>query len=104
MQSSSPSYLLMASLDGARAHAQQQGIWKEPLRAGQLGTAKLQELNGLQVVSSAYVGECCYCQLCSQQLHTQLVHLSIKYVLESKFVILFWWGFCRRLSCSVQIT
>ena len=60
LQSSSPSYLLMASLDGARAHAQQQGIWEEPLRAGQLSIAKLQEHNGLQVVSSAYVGECCY--------------------------------------------
>ncbi|KAL0037016.1 hypothetical protein WJX77_009443 [Trebouxia sp. C0004] len=56
LQSSSPSYLLMASLDGARAHAQQQGIWEEPLRAGQFSTAKLQELDGLQVVSSAYVG------------------------------------------------
>ncbi len=47
----------MASLDGARAHAQQQGIWEEPLWAGQLSTAKLQELAGLQVVSSAYVGK-----------------------------------------------
>ncbi|KAA6423748.1 MAG: hypothetical protein FRX49_06319, partial [Trebouxia sp. A1-2] len=56
LQSSSPSYLLMASLDGARAHAQQPGIWEEPLRAGQLSTAKLQELMRLQVVSSYYVG------------------------------------------------
>lgn len=46
----------MASLDGARAHAQQQGIWEEPLRAGQLITNALQELPGLHILSSESVG------------------------------------------------
>ena len=59
LQSSSPSYLLMASLDGARALAQQQGIWEEPLRAAQLIVAQLQELPGLQVMSESIVGERC---------------------------------------------
>ena len=56
VQSSSPSYLLMASMDGARAHAQQEGVWKEPLRAGQAISAALQELPGLEVFSHKHVG------------------------------------------------
>ncbi|KAL3155894.1 hypothetical protein ABBQ32_012894 [Trebouxia sp. C0010 RCD-2024] len=56
LQSSSPSYLLMASLDGARAHAQQQGVWEEPLRAGRAISSALQELPGLEVLSQDHVG------------------------------------------------
>lgn len=56
VQSSSPSYLLMASLDGARAHAQQEGVWEEPLRAGQAISVALQELPGLEVLSQKHVG------------------------------------------------
>ena len=56
LQSSSPSYLLMASLDGARAHAQQEGVWEEPLRAGRAISAALQELPGLDVLSYKHVG------------------------------------------------
>ena len=40
LQSSSPSYLLMASLDAARAQAQQPGAWEGPLQAArQIRTA-----------------------------------------------------------------
>ncbi|KAL3145890.1 hypothetical protein ABBQ38_015259 [Trebouxia sp. C0009 RCD-2024] len=56
LQSSSPSYLLMASLDGARAHAQQQGVWEEPLRAGRAISSALQELPGLDMLSQNHVG------------------------------------------------
>ena len=47
----------MASLDAARAHAQQQGIWEEPIQAGSHIVAELQKLNGLQVLSSDCVGQ-----------------------------------------------
>lgn len=60
LQSSSPSYLLMASLDGATAHAQQQGIWEEPLRAGRALSVALQELPGLEVLSQSHAGEACH--------------------------------------------
>lgn len=56
LQSSSPSYLFMASLDAARAHAQQEGIWEEPFRAGTAISAALQELPGLEVLSHKHVG------------------------------------------------
>jgi hypothetical protein len=36
LQSSSPSYLLMASLDAATAYATQAGVWDEPLAAAQV--------------------------------------------------------------------
>ena len=46
----------MASLDAARALAQQEGIWEEPLRAGTAISAALQELPGLEVLSHKHVG------------------------------------------------
>lgn len=46
----------MASLDAARAHAQQEGIWEEPLRAGTAINAALQELPGLELLSHKHVG------------------------------------------------
>lgn len=58
MQTSSPSYLLMASLDGARAHAQQQGIWEEPLAASHAIREGLLQLPSLQLLSAHQVGMC----------------------------------------------
>ena len=95
----------MASLDGARAHAQQQGIWEEPLRAGQLSTAKLQELDGLQVVSSAYVGECCYCQQVVDAHNSFTLNFhscQLANAFQSTAAIHF--SFLLEFSCSVQNT
>ena len=50
LQSCSPSYLLMASLDGARAYAQQHD-WQQPIQASQLIVRELQQLPGLQLLS-----------------------------------------------------
>ena len=46
----------MASLEAARAHAQQEGVWEEPLRAGSAINAALQQLPGLKVLSQEHVG------------------------------------------------
>lgn len=46
----------MASLEGARAHAQQEGIWEEPLTAGRAISKALQELPGLQILADKHVG------------------------------------------------
>lgn len=47
LQTSSPSYLLMASLDAARAAAQAPGAWDAPLEAARLARAGLRALPGL---------------------------------------------------------
>lgn len=52
VQSSSPSYLLMASLDGARAHAQQAGVWKQPLAASHAIREGLRCLPDLPLLSA----------------------------------------------------
>lgn len=44
LQTSSPSYLLMASLDAARAAAQAPGAWDAPLEAARLTRAGLRAL------------------------------------------------------------
>ncbi|KAK9833408.1 hypothetical protein WJX81_002549 [Elliptochloris bilobata] len=50
LQTSSPSYLLMASLDAARAAAQQPGAWDAPLHAARLARAGLRALPGLTLL------------------------------------------------------
>ena len=49
-QTSSPSYLLMSSLDAARAHAQLPGTFSEPLQAAALANAQLRRLPGLAIL------------------------------------------------------
>lgn len=46
-QTSSPSYLLLASLDAARAAAQRPGAWDAPLEAARQARAGLRALPGL---------------------------------------------------------
>lgn len=50
MQSSSPSYLLMASLDAARAAAVEPGAWDEPLAAAAAARHAAAELPPLRVL------------------------------------------------------
>lgn len=57
LQSSSPSYLLMASLDGARAHAQQEGVWEQPLAASHAIRNALLQLPGLKLLSAEDPGK-----------------------------------------------
>lgn len=78
----------MASLDAARAHAQQEGIWEEPLRAGTAISAALQELPGLEVLSHKHVGmvhatqlELCHCQ-CQWLLHPCAEHPLLLWLLQ----------------------
>eukprot|EP00891_Asterochloris_glomerata_P003714 jgi/Astpho2/3714/fgenesh1_pg.00060_%23_31_t len=53
-RSSSPSYLLMASLDAARAQAQQPGAWEGPLQAArQIRTAMCAHSEHLTILSSS---------------------------------------------------
>jgi arginine/lysine/ornithine decarboxylase len=49
-QTSSPSYLLMSSLDAARAHAQLPGTFSEPLQAAALANARLRDLPGIALL------------------------------------------------------
>ncbi len=50
LQTSSPSYLLMASLDAARHQAVQQSTWAEPARAAQRIRDGLAKLPGISVL------------------------------------------------------
>ena len=64
LQTSSPSYLLMASLDAARAAAQAPGAWDAPLEAARLARAGLRALPGLLLLedcapAGAGLGLCC---------------------------------------------
>lgn len=93
LQSSSPSYLLMASLDGARAHAQQQGVWEEPLRAGRAISSALQELPGLDMLSQNHVGaglpsSCCTTGACLRVLLLMLLLPPPLLLLLLMFVLL----------------
>ncbi len=58
MQSSSPSYLLLASLDAARAHAQLPGTFQEPVQAAELAKKLLSGLSGITLLGQhVRVGE-----------------------------------------------
>ena len=46
----------MASLDGARAHAQQEGIWQQPWAASQAIREGLGHLPGIQLLSAGAAG------------------------------------------------
>ena len=73
MQSSSPSYLLMASLDGARAHAQQAGVWEQPLAAGHAIRKGLRHLPELQLLSAEGPGDLrLFASLSRRRQHTVL--------------------------------
>jgi arginine/lysine/ornithine decarboxylase len=50
LQTSSPSYLLLASLDAARAQAQDPDTFQEPLRAAELARERLRSLNGISLL------------------------------------------------------
>ena len=52
MQTSSPSYLLMASLDAARHQAVQQSTWVEPVQAAERIRDGLAKLPGISVLNS----------------------------------------------------
>lgn len=55
MQSSSPSYILMSSLDAARAQAADPAAFSEPLAAAALARRRLQQLPGVAVLSEEHV-------------------------------------------------
>ena len=50
MQTSSPSYLLMSSLDAARAHAQLPATFLEPIQAAALANTQLRTLPGISLL------------------------------------------------------
>ncbi len=50
LQTSSPSYLLMTSLDAARAHAQLPGTFQEPMEAAALARQRLRQLPGISLL------------------------------------------------------
>lgn len=50
MQSSSPSFLLLASLDAARAHAQLPGTFQEPIQAAAAAKQLLSRLPGMALL------------------------------------------------------
>ncbi|KAL4448024.1 hypothetical protein ABPG75_005243 [Micractinium tetrahymenae] len=58
LQSSSPSYLLMASLDAARAQAAQHAAHKAGLAAAALARRRLAALPGVRLLSAEHVSAC----------------------------------------------
>lgn len=55
LQSSSPSYLLMASLDAARQQAASPGVFSEPLAAAELARRSLQSIPGVRILSQEHL-------------------------------------------------
>jgi arginine decarboxylase len=58
-QTSSPSYLLLASLDAARAEAQRSVTFEEPLAAARAARAALVKMPGVSVLSPDNVSAGC---------------------------------------------
>ena len=56
-QSSSPSYLLLASLDAARAHAQDESMFSTPLAAAQAIRAELRLLEKVTLLDFHVTGD-----------------------------------------------
>jgi arginine/lysine/ornithine decarboxylase len=56
LQTSSPSYLLLASLDAARRHAQEPGVWAAPCAAAAAARAGLAQLPGLRLLQGGGCG------------------------------------------------
>jgi arginine/lysine/ornithine decarboxylase len=56
LQTSSPSYLLLASLDAARRHAAAPGTWDAPLAAAAAARAGLQTIKGLTLLQHGSCG------------------------------------------------
>jgi arginine/lysine/ornithine decarboxylase len=56
LQTSSPSYLLLASLDAARRHAAAPGTWDTPLAAAAAARARLQATPGLTLLQAGSCG------------------------------------------------
>jgi arginine/lysine/ornithine decarboxylase len=58
LQTSSPSYILLSSLDAARRHAFMSGVWLAPLAAAEVARTQLATLPGLSLLQD----KCCGAQ------------------------------------------